>query len=55
MRNKPTMKKWQVASNVMNGWPASDREAMMLMKTMSRKCRVLILKNTTPDIKKYHN
>lgn len=55
MRNKPTMKKWQVASNVFNGWPASDREAMMLMKTMSRKCRVLILKNTTPDIKKYHN
>ncbi len=37
---KPTMKEWQVAASVTQGWPSSDREAMLLMKQMSRRCRV---------------
>jgi hypothetical protein len=40
MRVKPTMKQWQVAASVTQGWPAADREAMLLMTQMSRKCRV---------------
>ena len=32
MRVKPTMKQWQVAASVTQGWPAADREAMLLKR-----------------------
>ena len=40
MRIKPTLKKWQLVSSVKQGWPTSDREEMLRMKNMSRKCTV---------------
>ena len=45
MRIKPTLKEWQVVSSVKQGWPASDREEMLLMKNMSRKCMVHVCTN----------
>lgn len=52
MRAKPTMKDWQVAASVKQGWPASDREAMLQMKQMSRRCRVH-MHYTKSSIEKY--
>ena len=71
MRIKPTLKKWQLVSSVKQGWPTSDREEMLRMKNMSRKCTVnvctgvggrgynkiplLLLKHYTCGINLYYN
>jgi hypothetical protein len=43
MKPKPLLKQWKVPPAVLRTWPASDRERMIQMKSMSRRCKVCSL------------
>ncbi len=43
MKPKPLLKQWKVPAAVLRTWPASDRERMIQMKSMSRRCEVCSL------------
>ena len=40
MRQKPSLREWKIPPNVLRQWPFTDHPRILLMQTMSRRCKV---------------